>query len=69
MNEFVKFNELDENELMLLEGGCGLCTAGSIIGGASTGAGIVLAVVSNPAGWVVGAGALVGAGLGWLLTK
>ncbi len=60
--------EMTFEGMELLEGGCGLCTAGAVIGGAATGAGTVLALASNPAGWVIGAGALVGAGIGYLIT-
>lgn len=68
MDRMVEFNQLEDAELMMLEGGCGLCTAGAMIGGAATGAGTVLALASNPVGWAVGAGALIGAGIGYLIT-
>ncbi len=37
-----------------------------LIAGAATGAGLVLALVSNPAGWAIAGGAIVGGGLGLL---
>ena len=38
---------------------------GHSIIGAAAGAGAVVAVLSNPGGWVIGAGAVVGALIGW----
>lgn len=63
------FSPMQDEELFLLYGGCGFCTAGAVIGGAATGAGTVLALASNPAGWVIAGGAIVGAGLGYLATR
>lgn len=63
-----EFCQIAPEEGMLIDGGCKLCTIGSVIGGAGTGAGTVLVLASNPAGWLIGAGALVGAGLGYLAT-
>ena len=58
---------------IMLDGGCKICTAGAVIGGAGTGAGTVLAVGAifsvTPAGWIVGLGAVAGAGLGYLATR
>jgi hypothetical protein len=69
MDIALEFNELTSMELVTIDGGCKLCTIGSVIGGAGTGAGTVLVLASNPAGWLIGAGALVGAGLGYLATR
>lgn len=60
------FDVLDLEELYILEGGCFLCKLGATIAGASTGAGIVLALASNPAGWAIAGGAIIGGGLGYL---
>lgn len=62
-----KFENLTESEILLLEGGCGVCKAGGAIGGAASGAGLVLLLASNPAGWAIAGGAAVGAGLGYLV--
>lgn len=71
--EIVEFEQLIEMDMLEIEGGCRICTAGAVIGGAGTGAGTVLAVGalcgSNPAGWVIGLGALAGAGLGYLVSQ
>lgn len=58
------FYAISSDELYLIQGGCGLCTAGAIIGGAATGAGIAFAF--TPVGWVVAGGALIGGVLGYL---
>lgn len=63
------FSALSFNEMMEIDGGCWLCTVGATIGGASLGAGTVLMLASNPVGWVVAAGAVVGGGLGYLVTR
>ena len=67
------FENLNEIDLEMLDGGCKICTVGAVIGGAGTGAGTVLAVGAlcavTPAGWVVGLGAVAGAGLGYLATR
>ena len=63
MNGFV---ELSLDEMYYLEAGCTLCKVGATIAGAATGAGLVLALVSNPAGWMIAGGAVVGGGLGLL---
>lgn len=63
MNEF---ELLSIDELNYIEAGCRLCKIGATIAGASTGAGIVFSLSSNPVGWVVAAGAVVGGGLGYL---
>lgn len=64
MNDFYLINS---EELYLIEGGCWLCTTDSVIAGSATGAGTVLALSTNPAGWVVLGGAIIGGGLGYLL--
>lgn len=63
MNDFYL---ISSEELYLIEGGCWLCTAGGVIGGAATGAGTVLALSTNPVGWVVLGGAVIGGALGYL---
>lgn len=63
------FSALSFDEMMEMDGGCWLCKLGSTIGGAGTGAGTVLALASNPAGWVVAGGAVIGGGLGYLLAS
>ncbi len=63
MNEF---ELLTVDEMYDVEAGCGLCKVGATIAGASTGAGLVLALASNPVGWAVAGGAVVGGGLGLL---
>ena len=63
MNEFILLNT---DEMCNIEAGCGLCTVGTTIAGAATGAGLVLALVSNPAGWIIAGGAIIGGGLGLL---
>lgn len=63
MNDFYL---ISSEELYLIEGGCWLCIAGGVIGGAATGAGTVLALSTNPAGWVVLGATVIGAGLGYL---
>ena len=63
MNE-VKLLTIDE--MYYIEAGCGLCKVGATIAGAATGAGLVLALASNPAGWAVAGGAIIGGGLGYL---
>ena len=66
MNDFYSINS---DELYLIEGGCWLCTVGATIAGAGTGIGVVVALVSNPVGWMVAGGAIVGGGLGYLTTR
>lgn len=63
MNEF---EMLTLDEMYYLEAGCWLCKTGATIAGAATGAGLVMALASNPAGWAIAAGAVVGGGLGLL---
>lgn len=63
MNEF---KVLTVDEMYYIEAGCRLCKVGATIAGAATGAGLVLALVSNPAGWAIAGGAIVGGGLGLL---
>lgn len=63
MNEF---KVLTVDEMYYIEAGCFLCKAGATIAGAATGAGLVLALASNPAGWAIAGGAIVGGGLGLL---
>lgn len=69
----VGFEPLNIIDLEMIDGGCKICTAGAVIGGAGTGAGTVLAVGAicsvTPAGWIVGLGAAAGAGLGYLATR
>lgn len=60
------FDVLDLEELDSLEGGCFLCKLGATIAGASSGAGVVFALVSNPAGWLVAGGVIIGGGVGYL---
>lgn len=61
------FEELNENEIYALDGGCWLCVLGSIIAGASTIGGALAAItVSAP---VVAGGTIVGGFLGYLVTK
>ena len=38
MDIALEFNELTSMELVTIDGGCKLCTIGSVIGGAGTGA-------------------------------
>lgn len=65
----VGFEPLNIIDMEMLDGGCKICTAGAVIGGAGT----VLAVGAifsvTPAGWIVGLGAVAGAGLGYLATR
>lgn len=69
----VGFEPLNIIDMEMPDGGCKICTAGAVIGGAGTGAGTVLAVGAifsvTPAGWIVGLGAVAGAGLGYLATR
>lgn len=63
MNEF---ELLTVDEIYNIEAGCGLCKVGATIAGAATGAGVVMALASNPAGWLIAGGAIIGGGLGLL---
>ena len=40
MDTLCYFNELEDEQLYVITGGCGFCVAGTIIGSAATGAGI-----------------------------
>lgn len=69
MDVTLKFSQIQDEELYLLDGGCLFCTAAAVVGGAATGAGTVLALASNPVGWAIAGGAAIGAGLGYLATR
>lgn len=60
------FEVLNLEELYVMEAGCRLCRVGATIAGAATGAGTVLALASNPVGWAIAGGAVIGGGLGYL---
>lgn len=61
MNTMCYFNELEDEQLYLITGGCIFCVAGTILGSAATGIGIGGAAGSVP-GAVVGGivGTIVG---------
>lgn len=62
MDTLCYFNELEDEQLYVITGGCGFCVAGTIIGSAATGAGIGGATGSVPGAIIGGvAGAIVGA--------
>lgn len=60
------FSELTVEQLYEIDGGCGLCAAGGIIGGAATVGGIALAL--GAAAPVVIIGCIVGGFIGYLIT-
>ncbi len=63
----LELQEIRNDELELIEGGCGLCTAGAVIAGAATIGGIAAAVTAS-APVIVGA-CVVGGALGYLATR
>lgn len=67
----VGFEPLNIIDMEMLDGGCKICTAGAVIGGAGTGAVLAVGAIFSvtPAGWIVGLGAVAGAGLGYLATR
>ena len=60
MDTVCYFSELEDEQLYLVTGGCGVCVAGTIIGCAATGVGIGGAAGSVP-------GALIGGAVGTIV--
>lgn len=60
------FAELTSEQMYAVNGGCGLCVAGGVVGGAGTVGGIVACF--TPAAPVVIAGCIVGGLLGYWAT-
>lgn len=66
MERNILFREICEEEMYLVEGGCGFCTVGSVLGGAAT-LGSVAFGLSFGTPVIVGA-AIVGGCIGYLTT-